>query len=106
MVVPLMKLNKKEYDKWKESVLSSDFYKDIIVKRRVTDTTKNRYVLSLATYCMYNNMSIDDLMKEADDEERANIRVKDRKISSIKVKECTGTIKAGRQGKIESFAVG
>lgn len=80
MVAPLMKLNKKEYDKWKESVLSSDFYKDIIVKRRVTDTTKNRYVLSLATYCMYNNMSIDDLMKEADDEERANIRVKDRKI--------------------------
>lgn len=29
---------------------------------------------------MYNNMSVDELMKEADDEERANIRVKDRKI--------------------------
>ena len=80
MVAPLMKLNQEEYDKWKQSVLSSEFYKNIIEKRKVTDSTKNRYVLSLATYCMYNNMPVDDLMKEADDEERANIRVKDRKI--------------------------
>lgn len=80
MVAPLMKLNQEEYYKWKQSVLSSKFYEDVIKKRKVTDTTKNRYVLSLATYCMYNNMSVDELMKEADDEERANIRVKDRKI--------------------------
>ncbi len=80
MVAPLMKLNKKEFNKWKKSVLSSDFYKDVIKKRNVTETTKNRYVLSLTTYCMYNGKSIDDLMDEADKEERANIRVKDRQI--------------------------
>lgn len=80
MVSPVMKLNEEEFYKWKELVLSSDFYEDIIKNRNVTEVTKNRYVLSLTTYCMYNNMSIDDLMKEADNEERANIRVKDRTI--------------------------
>lgn len=80
MIAPMMKLDRKEYCKWKKSVLSSDFYEDVISKRKVSNATKTRYVLSLTTYCMYNNMSIDDLIKEADDEEIDNIRVKDRKI--------------------------
>lgn len=76
----MMKLDREEYCKWKKSVLSSDFYEEVISKRKVSDATKTRYVLSLTTYCMYNNMSIDNLMKEAEDEERANIMIKYRKI--------------------------
>ena len=80
MVAPMMKLDEEEFYKWKNSVLESEVYQKVVSKRRVKDLTKVRYVLSLATYCMYNQMTIDDLIQEADDEERDGIRVKDRKI--------------------------
>ena len=80
MVAPMMKLDEEEFYKWKNSVLESEVYQKVVGKRRVKDLTKVRYVLSLATYCMYNNMALDDLIDEADKEERDGVRVKDRKI--------------------------
>ena len=80
MVAPMMKLDEDEFYKWKDSVLQSEVYNKVVSKRTVKDLTKVRYVLSLATYCMYNQMTLDDLIQEADDEERDGIRVKDRKI--------------------------
>lgn len=80
MVAPMMKLDEEEFYKWKDSVLKSEVYQKVVSKRVVKDLTKVRYVLSLATYCMYNNMSLDELIKEADEEERKGVRVKDRKI--------------------------
>lgn len=76
----MMKLNEDEFYKWKESVTHSEVYNKVADKRTVKDLTKVRYVLSLTTYCMYNNMTLDELIKEADDEERDGVRVKDRKI--------------------------
>ena len=80
MPAPMMKLNEDEFYKWKESVTHSEVYNKVADKRTVKDLTKVRYVLSLTTYCMYNNMTLDELIKEADDEERDGVRVKDRKI--------------------------
>ena len=56
------------------------------VTRKLSHNTKRRYKLILNRYSEFNNMTLQELLDEADDEEEQRIRRKKRKIKDRLIK--------------------
>lgn len=66
-----MKLDNGKFYHWKEVVSESDEFKRLMRKRHIKKPqTKHRYVVSLTTYCVYTNKSLDELISEAKKEQK------------------------------------
>lgn len=66
-----MKLDNRKFYHWKTIVSESDELKKLTRKRNIKkQQTKDRYVVSLTTYCVYTNKSLSELISEAKKEQK------------------------------------
>ena len=83
ITIPQNNQKSEEYQRYKEQIRESDPFKQFIkVKRQLTNRgTIDGYLSSLTGYCLFNEMTLEELIKEAEDEEiNPNIRKQKRTI--------------------------
>ncbi|WP_346661758.1 hypothetical protein [uncultured Methanobrevibacter sp.] len=67
--------------KLREEIKNSDVFKNFVVERNLTNSnTIGGYLTCLTGYCDYYNMSIEELIEEAENEEVARVRLGKRKV--------------------------
>ncbi len=81
ITVPTKDLRPLINPKLRKEIENSDVFKDFVAERNLTnESTIGGYLTSLTGYCDYFGMSIDELIKEAEQEEDNHVRIKKRKI--------------------------
>ena len=66
-----MKLDNERFFYWKTIVKESDEFKSFMRKRNIKkQQTKNRYIVSLTSYCVYAEKSLNDILAEAKTEQK------------------------------------
>lgn len=66
-----MKLDNERFFYWKANVKESNEFKSFMRKRNIKkQQTKNRYIVSLTSYCVYTEKSLSDILAEAKTEQK------------------------------------
>lgn len=65
---------------FREQIENSAMFKKFVRRRNLSEGTKDGYLTVLTLYCNFNETKLEDLIKEAEDEEEAGIRLTKRKL--------------------------
>ena len=71
----------------RKNIENSEIFKEFVVTLNLeNDSTIGGYLTSLTGYCDYYDMTIEELIQEADDEEEANVRISKRNVKKRLIK--------------------